>query len=85
METSTELFYQAATLMLVGMGFVYAFLGLLIIVIKTLIAPLAEKFPDPVVAIPPNNHPQVNQGQQSKPVVAAISAAISQYRKTHKS
>jgi len=83
METSTELFYQAATLMLVGMGFVYAFLGLLIVVIKTLIAPLADKFPDPVVITPSSNSPQVIQNQQSKPVIAAIAAAIKQYRKTH--
>jgi oxaloacetate decarboxylase gamma subunit len=82
MENSTDLFYQAATLMLVGMGFVYAFLGLLIVVIKTVIAPLAEKFPDLIVATPTANRAQSNQ--QSKPVVAAISAAISQYRKVHK-
>ncbi len=84
METSTELFYQAATLMLVGMGFVYAFLGLLIVVIKVLIAPLADKFPDPVAITASSNSPQGAQSQQSKPVVAAITAAIHQYRKTHK-
>lgn len=81
METSDQLFYQAATLMLVGMGFVYAFLTLLILVIKLFISPLAKRFPDPVIA--ETQHPPLKSGtdQPSTAVVAAISAAVTQYRK----
>jgi len=77
-QESTDIFYQAATLMFVGMCFVFVFLGMLILAIKILIAPLASRFPDP---IPENNN---NTDQQSTPVVAAITAAISQYRNKHK-
>jgi oxaloacetate decarboxylase gamma subunit len=80
LEDSTSVFYEAATLMLVGMAFVYAFLSLLIVVIKTIIAPLGVRFPDPVVApkAPQPVAPTHNQNDQS--IVAAISAAVTQYR-----
>jgi len=77
-QTSAEVFYQAATLMAVGMCFVFAFLSLLIIAIKTLIAPLATRYPDP---IPKQTVNTANAGQQHPTaVVAAISAAVTQYR-----
>ena len=80
MDNSASLFYEAATLMLVGMAFVYAFLSLLIVVIKIIIAPLGERFPDPIVApktaAPGGSSP--NQNNQS--IVAAITAAVTQYR-----
>lgn len=83
MQESTQLFYQAATLMLVGMGFVFGFLGLLIGVIKTLISPLASRFPDqtPLSGLSPT--PNSIDNETSTPIIAAISAAISQYRKKH--
>jgi len=77
-QTSAEVFYQAATLMVVGMCFVFAFLGMLIVAIKILIAPLATRYPDP---IPEPKTNMANTGQQHPTaVVAAISAAITQYR-----
>lgn len=82
MQESTDQFYQAATLMLVGMIFVYAFLGLLIVVIKTVIAPLGNRFPDPA-APSPRSRPTPSPTDNNKPddsVIAAISAAISRYR-----
>jgi len=79
LEGSSDLFYQAATLMLVGMAFVYAFLSLLIIVIKTLIAPLANRFPDPIPQ-PARVSPSDNN-QQNESIIAAISAAVTQYRR----
>jgi oxaloacetate decarboxylase gamma subunit len=76
-DASTQVFSQAAILMMVGMGFVFAFLSLLIVAIKFLIAPLATRFPD---LEPPN---KVNHHKESQAVVAAISAAIKQYRQKH--
>ncbi len=81
MQESTDQFYQAATLMLVGMIFVYAFLGLLIVVIKTVIAPLGNKFPDQAAPSPRPTHAPTNNSKPDDSIVAAISAAISRYRK----
>ena len=80
MEDSTQLFYQAGTLMLVGMGFVYGFLSLLIIVIKSMISPLASKYPDLPVADKTKKTSTVTNAQQSDSVIAAISAAVHRYR-----
>ncbi len=76
-DASAELFSQAAVLLMVGMGFVFAFLSLLILVIKWVISPLASRFPDP---IPANDN---DNKQKPAAVIAAISAAISQYRQKH--
>lgn len=65
--------------MVVGMGFVYVFLSLLIIVIKTVIAPLAVRFPDPVPKV--SNHQNKVSTENKDSIVAAISAAVTQYRK----
>ena len=80
-EVSTQLYSQAATLMFVGMGFVFAFLGLLIVVIRLFISPLAKKYPDKI----PQNSKTTHQTNGEQPaVVAAITAAITQYRHKHK-
>ncbi len=76
-EAATELFSQAAVLMMVGMGFVFAFLSLLILVIKFLISPLATRFPDPVEPA------HKDSSHQPTAVIAAISVAINKYRKNH--
>jgi oxaloacetate decarboxylase (Na+ extruding) subunit gamma len=83
MQESSQLFYQAATLMVVGMGFVYAFLGFLILVIKGLISPLAKYCPDEEKSQKLPESSQATPLNQSSPVVAAISAAIARYRQTH--
>ena len=77
-DTSSQLFSQAATLMVVGMGFVFAFLGLLIVVIKLFITPLAQKFPD---AIPKTSKNERVPSNDKSKIVAAIAIAIKQYRK----
>ena len=80
-----HLFIEAATLMLVGMGFVYAFLALLILMIKWLLTPLSKKYPDPIVPVKRKNsskHSKIAEGIQPA-VVAAISGAITQYRQQH--
>ncbi len=80
-DASAQLFSKAAVLLMVGMAFVFVFLGLLIVIIKILITPLGNRFPDP---LPPmkNVNTQINQNanQDEAKIVAAISAAINQYR-----
>jgi len=86
MDTLSQLFIEAGTLMLAGMVFVFAFLGILVIIINLVLAPLANKYPDPVaqaVTRTTINKKTDNDGV-SPSVVAAISAAISQYRQKHK-
>lgn len=79
-ETSSQLFSQAATLMVVGMVFVFGFLGLMILVIKFLITPLSKKFPD---AEPPLKKPSHSSKTDDSVIVAVISAAINKYRQKH--
>lgn len=73
---TTQLFTEAAMLMLTGMGFVFAFLGFLILVIKYIITPLATRFPDDIPKKPA-------KPENNSPVIAAITAAIKQYRQQH--
>lgn len=87
MEQLSQLFIEAGTLMLAGMVFVFSFLGMLVVLINKVLAPLAEKYPDPVATAPsrptPRKIPTSEQGI-SAGVVAAISAAVTQYRQKHK-
>jgi oxaloacetate decarboxylase (Na+ extruding) subunit gamma len=89
MDNLSQLFVEAGTLMLAGMVFVFAFLGLLIIFVNTVLVKLAIKFPDPIVQSKPQrkanktNKTKVDNGGISPSVVAAISSAVSQYRQQH--
>ena len=71
--------------MLVGMGFVYVFLGLMIFVIKVFIAPLATRFPDKESG---NNRitrsPIADKASPNAAILAAISAAVTQHRQNLK-
>ncbi|QDP00681.1 OadG family protein [Thalassotalea sp. PS06] len=83
MENIAETFIEAGTLMVVGMVFVFAFLSLLIIAIN-LLAKVATNFPDAKVAQKLPRHVPTNttrDGEVPATVVAAITSAISQYRK----
>lgn len=85
MENLTQLFIDAGTLMLAGMVFVFAFLGLLIIFINQVLVKLAIKFPDPVNQNS-RKKAKVKTSEQdgvSPQIVAAISSAVSQYRQKH--
>jgi oxaloacetate decarboxylase gamma subunit len=76
-ENTSELFSQAATLMGVGMAFVFLFLSLMILVIKYLITPLSKKFPD---SVPEGKKTtQLSQAKNAS-IVAAISIAVKKYR-----
>lgn len=79
-------FLEAGTLMLAGMVFVFAFLGLLIIFINTVLAKLAIKYPDPIALTSTRSNKKNNRaasGEISPSIVAAISGAVTRYRQQH--
>ena len=79
-------FLEAGTLMFAGMVFVFAFLGVLIVFINTVLAKLAITFPDPVVKPTSRTNKKSNnkaKGDISPAVVAAISGAVKRYRTQH--
>jgi oxaloacetate decarboxylase gamma subunit len=87
MENLNQLFFDAGTLMVVGMVFVFSFLGLLVLIINKLLTPLAKAYPDPVIQ--PKRKTSTVQSPQpssgiSPAIVAAISAAVSTYRQQNK-
>ena len=86
MNSMEQQFLEAGTLMLAGMVFVFAFLGLLIIFINTVLAKLAIKFPDPIVTSTNRSNRKNNKvakGEISPAIVAAISGAVNRYRQQH--
>lgn len=82
MENLSETFIEAAVLMLVGMGFVFAFLGLLIIAIG-LLAKFASQFPETAPITNKISTGKVANNEIPAGVVAAITTAVSQYRKNN--
>jgi len=86
MDSIAQDSYQAALLMLVGMGFVYLFLTLLILAIHYIIRPIGEKKDlRQVREEPPQHSGQTTKhlsgaNQVSAPIVAVISAAVNRYR-----
>jgi oxaloacetate decarboxylase gamma subunit len=86
MEHLNHLFVEAGTLMLAGMIFVFTFLGMLIIFIKVVLTRLAIKFPDKIIQTKParSNQKILQKVDGISPkVVAAITSAVTQYRKQH--
>lgn len=70
-----ELVYDAILLMLIGMGVVFAFLFILVLAVQA----MSRLLPKP--AVPLNNEPVAAASTAIPPsVVAAISAAIHQFR-----
>jgi len=84
-ESVTSLLFEAGSLMLIGMVFVFSFLGLLIVGIH-LIARFCEAFPgevqEPPVSVKKNS--QATQPGIDGNVIAAISAAIHTHRQRSK-
>jgi oxaloacetate decarboxylase gamma subunit len=86
MNTIEQQFIEAGTLMLAGMVFVFAFLSILIIFINTVLATLSVKFPDPIAPATTRSNKKNNKavsGEMSPAIVAAISGAVTRYRKQH--
>ncbi len=81
-DASTQLFSQAAVLLMVGMAFVFVFLSLLIVIIKWFISPLGNRFPDPLSPVKSiGNKKSPDANNETARIAAAISVAINQYRK----
>lgn len=76
----SDLFANAAEIMLVGMVTVIAFL-LLLIVVMSAMAKILPK-PDPIPKRTAPKPGQRSDSAASEPVIAAISAAIHRYRNT---
>lgn len=76
----TELISSGVELMLVGMGIVYLFLTMLVIAINLMSSMVRRFFPDaPIKTLPvPSVRPSAD-----KVTVAAITAAVHQYRDKH--
>jgi oxaloacetate decarboxylase (Na+ extruding) subunit gamma len=72
-----ELLSSGIELMLLGMGIVYGFLGMLVIAIRLMSRFVERYFPD----MP--SHPAVSNYVEDAGIAAAISAAIHQYRKKY--
>jgi oxaloacetate decarboxylase gamma subunit len=73
-----ELLAEAGVLMLVGMVVVFLFLSLLIVAIK-LLTKFAEAYPDPIK--PTRNEIKTTNFSKTSPqVIAAITAAVKQYK-----
>jgi oxaloacetate decarboxylase (Na+ extruding) subunit gamma len=85
-ESVTSLLLEAGSLMLIGMVFVFSFLGLLIIGIH-LIARFCEIFPGNVENVKSTSAPtpQVSRSGVDGKVIAAISAAIHTHHNSTKS
>ncbi|WP_414830191.1 OadG family protein [Alteromonas sp. H39] len=86
-ESVSSQLMEAATLMLVGMVFVFAFLSLLIVGVK-LIAKFCEAFPgepevQPSVKRSPAKASPAAQ-QEDSGVIAAITAAVHMHRQSNK-
>jgi len=80
----TELLLEAGTLMLVGMAVVFVFLTILIFATKGL-TKFAQAFPEPETSLPaPKKTVKPASPANDQQVVAAISAAVQQYRNKNK-
>ncbi|GHB66777.1 putative oxaloacetate decarboxylase gamma chain [Psychrosphaera saromensis] len=78
----SELLAEAGILMLVGMVVVFLFLSMLIVAIK-LLTKFAEAYPDPIK--PKRNEIKpISSSKTSPQVIAAITAAVKQYKARNK-
>lgn len=65
-------------LMLIGMGIVFAFLALLIIMVNLMTSVIQRFFPDaPIIAVTPAS---ASTSHTDAGIIAAITAAVHQYR-----
>ena len=82
MDNIGSLLVDAATLMLTGMTVVFIFLTILVYLVRLMSKLVPEEVPEPIAAPKTiqNNKVQSPSSAVSPKVVAAISAAVHQYR-----
>ncbi|MEF1255838.1 MULTISPECIES: oxaloacetate decarboxylase subunit gamma [unclassified Vibrio] len=80
MDNIGSLLVDAATLMLTGMVVVFIFLTILVYLVRLMSKLLPEEVPEPIAVPNQNNKVQLPSSAVSPKVVAAISAAVHQYR-----
>lgn len=81
----SALLLEAANLLVIGMGVVFIFLTILIFLIKFMSSIVGKSAPAPATpATSPNITRNTGKSAQDKKVVAAISAAVHQYRQDNK-
>jgi oxaloacetate decarboxylase (Na+ extruding) subunit gamma len=78
----TELISSGVELMFIGMGIVYLFLAMLVVAINVMSAMVLRFFPEPRSTT--SAVASVASGVADKQTIAAISAAIHQFRSKHK-
>lgn len=78
MAMVAELLWEAASLMLIGMGAVFAFLLLLVFIVQMISSVMQRYFP--VKPIEKAAKAEASSNGLSPAVIAAISCAIHQYR-----
>ena len=77
-----EMMNSGIELMLIGMGIVFAFLALLIVIVNIMASVIQRFFPEaPMIAITPAS---ASTSHTDAGVIAAISAAVHQYRNKYK-
>ncbi len=77
-----EMMSSGVELMLIGMGIVFAFLALLIVMVNIMTAVIQRFFPeDPMLDVSPVS---ASTSHTDAGIIAAISAAIHQYRSKYK-
>ncbi len=73
-----ELLSTGIEVMLLGMGIVFGFLAMLVLTIQTMSSVVTRYFPEM-----PEQHPAIKQTGEDPGTLAAITAAVHQYRKKH--
>lgn len=78
----SEMMSSGIELMLIGMGIVFAFLAMLIVMVNIMTVVIQRYFPEqPISAINPAS---ASTSHTNAGVIAAISAAVHQYRNKYK-
>ncbi|KJY81748.1 oxaloacetate decarboxylase subunit gamma [Vibrio galatheae] len=80
MDNIGSLLIDAATLMVTGMAVVFIFLTILVYLVRLMSKLVPEEVPAPIATPIQNNKVQSSSSAVSPKVVAAISAAVHQYR-----
>ncbi len=77
-----EMISAGLELMLIGMGIVFAFLAMLVVMVSIMTFVIQRFFPAP--SVPDVTLASASAGHTDVGVIAAISAAVHQYRNKHK-